>query len=372
MSNYFWSASGDYIKKNIIEFLDNGFSATKDGLCLDNLCLTKSDIQYIKSQIEEYDIITETSKKDIINEREVKELLESIFKTMNSSSDEDIQNNYEKYFLDGIYDKRTGFVLKFQEIFTSKNLDFLELYSKVSNIKTLQIINTNKSFVNDIITTNKLTTAPSDILPNGKIINFSKDLNNFKTLSSTIVVLQFNDNTLLNLFKIDDENPNWKIYYEIPNLDIYLKTKFDEFFEKQFSNNLETIKSLNLKNEFVISEFRLLIDNYKTISIEDGKFNFTNFKGKMFIKKFSNVLNLDNLTNDYFNETIYQPNKFERIEISNDKVDELKEKMGLNDLLNIYYLLDETTGYSIRLFKIKYNEQDLAKWQILFLQNIPF
>ena len=42
MSNYFWSANGIYQKKNIIEFLTPGFSATNDnGLCLDVLCIQK-------------------------------------------------------------------------------------------------------------------------------------------------------------------------------------------------------------------------------------------------------------------------------------------------------------------------------------------
>ena len=56
MSNFFWSANGHYIKKNIIEtYLDdenktniNGFSFSNSTLCIDDICLSKDELYKLK------------------------------------------------------------------------------------------------------------------------------------------------------------------------------------------------------------------------------------------------------------------------------------------------------------------------------------
>lgn len=365
MSNYFWSASGEYKKFKLYEFLDSGFSATNNGLCLDDLCITKSDIQFLKSQIENYSIINSTSEKDELNDREAKLLLEEIFKVMHNSPMNEIENNYSKHFLNGFYDKRTGYIYPLKDIYTSQNVDFLDLYSKVSTSK-VSLFSLPKDDVVNIINNNKFTDQ------DGKTLSFVKNPINLIDISSNIVLVTFSDNTLCFLVKIKDQYNNWKVIYELQNIKELINNKFSEYYNSTFSIQLNNIQNSNLKDKLLQNEYKFLIDNLKITSIQDGLYNFNTFKSNFFIKKYNQLLNLDFLTKEYFDQTIYMPSKFNELELSENKIDELKEKMSIYDISSFYYLLDETTGYSIRLFRVKYNNEENFKWQILFLQNISF
>ena len=367
MSNYYWSASGEYKKFKLYEFLDSGFSATNNGLCLDDLCITKSDIQFLKSQIEDYSIVDSTSEKDELNEREAKLLLEEIFKIIHNSPQNEIESNYDKFFLNGFYDKRTGYIFTLKDIYTSQNVNFLDLYSKVST-STFNSISFPRDLIVQILNSNKITDQFN------KVFNFVKDHTSLVDISSNVIIFTFSDNTTCSLLKVNTrDGNNWKVIYEMQNIKEIINTKFSEYFNSTFLTQLNNIDNINFKDKLLQSEYANLIDNLKIISIQDGLFNFDTFKSNFFIKKYNQLLNLDFLTKEYFDQTIYIPSKFEELELSENKIDEIKEKMSIYDISSFYYLLDETTGYSIRLFRVKYNNVDESfKWQILFLQNISF
>ena len=57
MYNFFFTADGRFIKKNnLIESFNNNFSVSNDQICIDDTCLTKSEITLIKNQISNNEI----------------------------------------------------------------------------------------------------------------------------------------------------------------------------------------------------------------------------------------------------------------------------------------------------------------------------
>ena len=368
MSNYFWSANGNYQKKKVIEFLAPGFSATNDnGLCLDDLCITTNDIKFLKSQLDSYDIITEANKQDFLNEIESKQYLEKVFMQMKELPEDQKDEKYNKFFLHGVYDKTTAFIFTLKELY--KSLDFVNLYFELENA-TFNTITLSKDQVLSIVETNFFE-QPT------RTLQFSKNVSDLTNISNKVHYFTLNDRSIIYLIKnIEGDNSNWKIFYETPETDMLLKEKFDEQYNNNFRVQLDNINSINGYAELNITSYRNLVDNLKTISIEDGKFNFKIFKDNFFIKKYNDVLALENLTLEYFNSVMVEfssnSSRFQKVTLNDTSVGALKQKMALNDLSNIYYILDETDSYSVRLFKVQYLNNDSFKWQLLYLFNTTF
>jgi len=364
MSNYFWSANGIYQKKNIIEFLTPGFSATNDnGLCLDDLCVTVDEIKFLKSQLEEYDIITEANKQDSLNEIESKQYLEKLFKQMKDLPEDQIDEKYKNFFLYGIYDKTTAYIYTLKDLY--KSLEFVDLYFQLENA-TFNSAVLSKDQILTILNSNY-------IIQQTRTLQLVQDIKNIVNISPNVHFFNLNDNSIIYLVKITEkDSANWRVFYETPETDKVTKDKFNQEYENQFRAQLESIKTLNNYAEMTTVFYRTLIDNLKIVSIEDGKFNFNIFKDNLFIKKYNDVLALENLTLEYFNSVIYQPKRFQSVTISDTSVGALKQSMALFDMSNVYYILDETDSYSIRFFKVQYLQNDSFKWQILYLFNTKF
>lgn len=364
MSNYFWSANGIYQKKKVIEFLSPGFSATNSqGLCLDDLCITVDEIKFLKSQLEEYDIITEANKQDSLNEIESKQYLEKLFKQMKDLNEDQLDEKFKQFFIYGIYDKTTAYVFKSKDLY--KSVKFVDLYFDLEN-SDFNSITLTKDQILTILKSNFFQQPTRNL-------QFVEDINNLVNLSKNVHFFKFNDNSVIYLIKIiEKDTSNWKIFYETSETDKITNDKFDMIYEDNFKTQLDSIKNLNNYAEMTTVFYRTLIDNLKIVSIQDGKFNFNIFKDNLFIKKYNDVLALENLTLEYFNSVIYQPKKFQSVTLSSTSVGALKDKMAVFDMSNIYYILDETNSYSVRFFKVQYLENDSFKWQILYLFNSQF
>ena len=87
MRNYQWTANGKFIK-NYVENFDQSFSINDNRLCIDDHCLTKDDINFIKESKDNYDIDEYINSKNIITLVEVKKYIKNMFKSIYDINDE--------------------------------------------------------------------------------------------------------------------------------------------------------------------------------------------------------------------------------------------------------------------------------------------
>ena len=123
MSNYFWTANGNYLKKNIIEKLSKGFIADDKGFCIDETCLTKEDMILIKEQVSYFSFFNSTiNNKDILTNLEVKRYFTEVFKKIADANKPDANKPILEYISDylvyGLNDEITNEIINLKDLNT--------------------------------------------------------------------------------------------------------------------------------------------------------------------------------------------------------------------------------------------------------------
>ena len=109
MHNFIFTATGNFIKKNnIIENFINNFSVSNDQICIDDTCLTKSEITLIKNQVTMSEIDKIINDKDSLSSGDIIIYIKDIFNQIKNSNDDHIKSIlFDKYLTYGIFDERT-------------------------------------------------------------------------------------------------------------------------------------------------------------------------------------------------------------------------------------------------------------------------
>ena len=113
MSNFFWTADGNYVKKSIYEHLNNNFSVNDDQFCIQDTCLSKTEMILLKESVTNYNIFQNVNNKDILTTLEIKEYLKEIFRIIHSSTGEERIANINKFLAFGIKDTKTSNIYEF-------------------------------------------------------------------------------------------------------------------------------------------------------------------------------------------------------------------------------------------------------------------
>ena len=152
MSNYLWTADGAYIKKNLYEHLNN-FTVDNDKFCVQDTCLSKSEMILLKESVANYSIFQNVNNKDILTKYEVQEYIKEIFRIISVSSGDEKMANINKYLAYGLNDIKTGSNYSFAPKYNEINFNNLYLAIPDINITTL---NFSEEQVQNIITTNRI------------------------------------------------------------------------------------------------------------------------------------------------------------------------------------------------------------------------
>ena len=101
--------------------------------------------------------------------------------------------------------------------------------------------------------------------------------------------------------------------------------------------DIDSINTINSKEQITKTEYMKLLDDYKTASVLDGKYNYNTFKDNIFLKQYNIPINLDIITEEYYNSSIYNSNTFTLKQLSDDNIAELKIKLSVQAISNKYY-----------------------------------
>ena len=362
MSNYFWTADGNYLKKSIYEHLDN-FSVTEDKFCIQDTCLSKSEMILLKESVANYSIFQNVNDKDILTEREVTEYIKEIFRIIHTSSGDEQKSNINKYLCHGLKDIKLGNIFKFSDKY--QELDFNELYMAAPNFK-INTIDFNENDIKNIVTSN-LIVDPRDFKK--RFVITDDDITNIAPKYHFFV---YNDFEFL-LAKAKTSDYYWKIIIFWDQLINDAYVSLDNEYKEKFKTNFDSINAINFKETITKIEYLKLVDDLKIVSINAGIYDFDSFKDNIFLKQYNILLELDTITKEYFDGVIYESNKFQLSEIKDDdKITELKTRLGVEFIGKKHYILDESESYNIRLLRVKYPNKENFQWQILYLQNKSF
>ena len=363
MSNYFWTANGNYLKKNIIEKLSKGFIADDKGFCIDETCLTKEDMILIKEQVSYFSFFNSTiNNKDILTNLEVKRYFTEVFKKIADANKPDANKPILEYISDylvyGLNDEITNEIINLNVEYSK--LDFYDFYIKSKNL----IINQaefKEDEIKKILESNRL-----DL--NDKRARYVLVEEDVTAINAYYYITSIDDYTFI-LLKPKSLNYTWKILIYSNNIITTIIEEFTTKFNTKYNTEFTRISNINSNDEITKVQYRELIDNYKIISLSQGNNTFEIFKDKIFLKQYNEPLDLSSiLTYEYFNNMFYDPNSFILNTFTDDRVAEIKIRLG-NSVLNLsnkYYILDTKSGYNINLLRIKYNSLDNWKWQILY------
>ena len=275
MSNFFWGANGNYVKKNIIEHLSKGFTANDDNICIDDTCLTKNELVLLKQKVTGYSIFDSVNKKDILSTEEVKVYMKEIFRIIhNSENDEQKIINIEKYLAYGIYNKRLGKNAKLSPKY--KNLDFLKFFMSADDFNIGSAIFT-EDVIKGIIENNYML-EPSDERKHFVLVLD----NNIAVNPKYHYVIYGPENMIFILYKIHAKDYYWKILITYDSLINEIANEFDELYATTYKDQFDNINVINAKEQITKIEYMKLIDDYKIVSIMDGKYNFQVLKDKIF------------------------------------------------------------------------------------------
>ena len=362
MSNFFWAANGNYIKKNVIEHLSKGFTANEDNICIDDTCLTKNELILLKQKVTGYSIFDSVNKKDVLSSEEAKVYMKEIFRIIHNSENEEQKIiNIEKYLAHGIYNKRMGVIAKFSSKY--KNLDFLKFFMSADDFNVGSAVFAEDD-IKGIIENNYL------LQPNDNRKNFVLDVENNIAVNPKYHYVIFGpDNMVFIMYKVHAKDYFWKILITYDSLINEMTNEFDELFATTYKAQFDNINEINSKEQITKIEYMKLIDDYKIVSIMDGKYNFNVLKDKLLIKQYNVPLNLNTIMPEYFDSTIYNSNSFTLKQLSDDNIAELKIKMSVVDINNKYYELDATDTFNIYLLNVKLNEDVVNRWQVLYLEG---
>ena len=171
MKNYLWTADGKFKKINILERFDQDFSINNNQICIDDYCITKDDISFLKKQVNEYAIDKYIESKNLITINDAKKYVKFVFESIYNSPDNKKKEIINKYFSFGWYDKRTSFIKEISELYID-NIDFFDAYVQ-SDFFTM----------NSLILPDELV---KEIKDTGRSILMGDDRLNFKVTNDTI------------------------------------------------------------------------------------------------------------------------------------------------------------------------------------------
>ena len=362
MSNFFWTADGQYINKNLYEHLNN-LSVTDDKFCIQDTCLSKDEMIQLKESITNYNIFENVNNKDVVTIREIKEYLKEIFRIIHTSSDNDRMTNINKYLAYGVNDIKSGDIYRFNEKYNQ--LDFNQLYMAIPDIN-ISVFTFNENEIQDILLKNIIIDSRN---PLNRFVITNDNITN---IASNYFFFIYNEIEFL-VCKPKTNDYRWKITIFWDQLIIDAYNQLDTEFQNKYKTNFDNISNTNLKEDITKVEYMKLFDDIKDISVKEGIYDYDSFKDNVFIKQYNTILNIDIITKEYFDSVIYNSDKFVSQEILNDDIlIELKTRLGVDSVSGKYYILDENESYSIRLLKVKYPDNDEFKWQILYLENVEF
>ncbi len=363
MSNFFWTANGNYVKKSIYEHLNNNFSVNDNQFCIQDTCLSKNEMILLKESVTNYNIFQNVNNKDILTIREIKEYLKEIFRIIHSSTGDERKANINKYLAFGIKDTKMSNIYKFSDKYDE--IDFNKLYMAIPDIEIFTE-DLSEDVTRQILTTNMIL-DPRD--SKKRFIITDNDITNIAARNHYFAYngLEFW------LVKPKTDVNYWKLiifWNQLVN-DAYIN--FDTQYKDTYKTNFDSISIINSKETITKIEYMKLLDDLKVVSIKDGIFDYNSFKDNVFIKQYNILLNLGIITKEYFDSIIYESNKFKLSKISDDDIlTELKSRLGVDFIGSKHYVLDETETYNIRLLRVKYPNNDNFQWQVLYLENKSF
>lgn len=360
MYNFIFTADGRFIKKEkIIESFNNNFSVSNDQICIDDTCLTKSEITLIKNQVSNNEIDKIINDKDSLSNKDIIIYIKDILNQIKNSNDNQYKFNlFNKYLSYGIFDDRTNTTFKFDKYYI--DLDFNKFYENMDN-RAIYPVNFKEEEVLDIINNNRVDDKRDPrkkyVITNKNIIGANNNYYYFINEGYLFIVVKL---------KTEEEN-RWRLVITSDDLINKISLEIDENFTLMFKNNFDNIVLFNQKLELLRDDFINLINNYKTISLYDGEYNYNLFKVNIFINYYDKLLNLDNYNENYFNENIINSDTFEKNNFSSDKIIDLKLRMNLEDINLIYYKLNS----ELFIYLISVLDKDSAtyEWKILILEN---
>jgi hypothetical protein len=367
MSEYFWTANGQFIEKKIIEHLSTDgshFNVKEDQICIDDTCLSKNDISQLKGLLPSFNIIERSSVLELLTEYEIKLYLKEIFKQIFlASTDLDKVGLLDKYFIYGLYDSKSADKISFNEFLLQKSdninvVDFQDIYLNIDSMN-ISVSSLPENMIIDAIQTNNI--KASDRLV------FVLSLGNVQNVGIKYYSIMYK-NYVIQLMKLNVLGESrWRIILFTNNMLESIYIKQDEIFNSKFKNSLDIINIFNQRNELKLTEFRNYIDNIRAVSLLNGKFNLDVFKNNIFTNFYKKTLDLSNLTDDHIMKKIYNPLLFNKKDIT--LLQDQKNYLGYYELHNSYILLEDSEELELRLIYGKKNSTDIYKWMLVYMKK---
>lgn len=339
MKNYLWTANGKFKKINILEKFDQDFSINNNQICIDDYCITKDDISFLKKQVNEYAIDKYIESKNLITINDAKKYVKFVFESIYNSPDNKKKEIINKYFSFGWYDKRTSFIKEISELYID-NIDFFDAYVQ-SDFFTM----------NSLILPDELV---KEIKDTGRSILMGDDRLNFKVTNDTIdeVVPQayyvMDEFYKFLLIRVKSTNKfQWKILLYTNDLVPKVMNMYDDYFKTTYKYSLDSIDQMSFNIEINSADFTNMIVALKAISITDGLYDFNIFKDNIFLKNYNQTLNLDVIDNNYFEILISNFRNLNKLKFNYDQILELKNRLGVENISDIYYKLLYTEQFPL-------------------------
>ena len=368
MSQYLWTANGQFIKKNIIEHLqtnENNFNIKDDQICIDDTCLSKNEISQLKGLLPSFNIIERSSILETLTDYEIKLYLKDIFKKIFlASNDLEKQNILNEYFIYGLYDPKSADKISFNNFLLKKNnninvIDFQDIYLNI-DLMNLKQYSLPENLIIEALKTNNITITDRLIL----VLSLGDVQNVGIKAYSTIY-----KNYTIQLIKVNILGESkWRILLFTNNMLESMYIKQDENFNSKFKSSLDIINIFNQRNELILTEFRNYIDNIRAVSLLNGQFNLDVFKNNIFTNFYKKTLDLSNLTDDHIMKKIYNPLLFNKINIT--LLQDEKNYLGYYELSNSYILLEDSEELELRLIYGKKNSTDIYKWMLVYIKKV--
>lgn len=365
MSNYLWTANGQYIKKDLLEHLSESttnLNIKDDSICIDDTCISKNEISELKKLIPSYNILERSTYLDSLTQNECKMYFKDVFmKILQSSGDIEKMKVFNEYFAYGLYDPKSADKLSFNNFYLDKVNNFVDFQDIYFGIDSFNVVS---------------TTLPEDLIKYVMETNNSKvddrlvlclSLNDVNNVSSNSYFIQYKNYTI-QIFKLTTiSDSRWRILLITNNMLNSMYIKQDEIFNEKFKNELDTLDIYNNKNELSLTEFRSYIYNLRGVSKLDGLFNFEVFKNNLFTNYYKETLDLKDLTDEIVTQKVDNPENFDKLEFEN--VQDEKIYLGYFELHNTYILLEDSDTLNIKLIYGKKNSTDIFKWMIVFIKK---
>lgn len=365
MPQFFWSANGKFIKKEIIEHMtDSHFNVKEDQICLDDTCLSKNEISQLKKLLPGYNILENSKILEELTEYEVKLYLKDIFKKIYlAQNDEQKIDLFSRYFIYGLYDLKSGDKLSFNSFYLTKTdnisvIDFQDIYLNLDNVN-INMSSLPQSMIFSALNNNNIKVSDRLI--------FVLSLGDVQNLGVKYYSLNFK-NYVIQLIKLNILGESmWKIVLFTTNMLESMYIKQDELFNNKFKTSLDLINIYNQRDFLQLTEFRDYIDNIRSVSLLDGSFDLDIFKNNIFTNFYKKTIDISMLTDDDIMKKIYNPLQYDKKEFT--MLQDERSHLGYHELHNFYILLEDSDDIELRLIYGKKNSTDINKWMLVYIKR---